>query len=100
MVTPSLVGCRGVRARRLFLEMAQQHLAATRIQAAVRGHTQRQRYLHTLAAIVTLQMGLRRWQVSWRLAKGLTGVGSCVPAHRGWRHGRHLTALRTLSGCS
>ena len=86
MVTSSLVGCRGMRARRLFLELLQQHLAAVRIQAAVRGHTQRQRYLHTLAAVVTLQMGLRRWQVSLRVAKGLTEVCPCLPAHRCW-HG-------------
>ena len=81
MVTSTLVGCRGMRARRLFLELLQQHLAATRIQAAVRGHIQRRRYLHTLAAVVTLQMGLRRWQVSWRLAKSLT-VFACVPTSK------------------
>ena len=81
MVTSSLVGCRGMRARRLFLELLQQHLAAVCIQAAVRGHNQRQRYLHTLAAVVTLQMGLRRWQVSWQLAKGLMGFVHASPAY-------------------
>ena len=101
MVSLSMVGCRGMRARRLFLEMLHQHLAAIRIQAAVRGHTQRQRYLHTLAAVVTLQMGLRRWQVSWRLAKGLTGfVQTFLHTGSGRRHGSHHTALRILSGCA
>lgn len=38
------------------------------VQAAVRGHQQRMAYMHLLAAVLTIQIGLRRWQLNCRVS--------------------------------
>ena len=43
--------------------MLRRHKAAVVIQSRQRGRSARRRYRSDLAAVVRLQMGLRRWQV-------------------------------------
>lgn len=44
------------------MELRRAHAAALRVQASVRGHQQRRRFRQQLAAVGTLQAGVRRWQ--------------------------------------
>lgn len=52
--------------------MLRRHKAAIVVQSQQRGRLARRRYRSDLAAVVRLQMGLRRWQVSH---------GTCAIAH-------------------
>ena len=38
------------------------------LQAAVRGHYHRMAYLHVMAAVLTIQIALRRWQLNRRVS--------------------------------
>ena len=52
-------------------------------QAAVRGHQQRMAYMHTLAAVLTIQIALRRWQLNRRVSARATerrGRETCAAA--------------------
>ena len=55
---------RGLLARRRAAELRQLRTASLHIRAAMRAWADRQKYLRILRAVATLQMGLRRWQVS------------------------------------
>lgn len=59
---------RGQKARADFKVLLQRHQAAKVIQAGARGAAARRKYRRTCEAIVSLQVGLRRWQLSKRLA--------------------------------
>jgi hypothetical protein len=59
---------RGRVARRQFAELKRRNAAAIRLQAWARGHQQRVRYLRVLRAVLVLQIAVRRWQLSKRMA--------------------------------
>ena len=42
------------------------------VQAAVRGHQQRMAYMHTMAAVLSIQITLRRWQLNKRVSARAT----------------------------